>query len=79
MPLRSHACGSAPGTEETETREVLNIGTRVQMGFLDASPRQGSLGQCSEEKFSLTAPGRGSWASSLVSHKPARGGYWRGS
>lgn len=45
-PPRSHACGSAPGTGETETREVLNIGTRVQTGFLDASPRQGSLGQC---------------------------------
>lgn len=52
-PPRSHACGSAPGTGETETREELNTGARVQPD------------RASEEKLSPPAPGRGSWASPL--------------
>lgn len=62
MPPRSHACGSAPGTGETETREELNTGARVQPD------------RASEEKLSPPAPGRGSWASPLVSVSQAS---WR--
>lgn len=43
MPLRSHAFGSAPGTGKTETREVLNTGTRVQTWV--PAHRHGSLWQ----------------------------------
>lgn len=49
MPPRSRTFGSAPVTGKTETREMLNIGTRVQTGFLDAGsqPRisPGQLGK----------------------------------
>lgn len=71
MPRRSHACGSAPGTGETETRETLNIWSRVQTGFLEASP-QARLSQAGPARKSspsqLQAEGLGLHPWCLTSH-----------
>lgn len=72
-PLRSHAYGSAPSTGGTETREMPNTVTRVHTCFLDASS-QGRISRGQRGKALLTTPSRGPWASSLLSHKSAKGG-----